>query len=106
MIQRDKTLFIPGIQVVLSQRDPLPCFTFREVPEETTSEPASKYATVTLRQHSRQERTIEGRAEDRPTRRRGLNQQSKENTSWTDARGRISVIQGSRSGKKGRAIHG
>ena len=102
--QRDKTLLIPGMQVVLSQRDPLPCSTFIEVPEETAPEPASIYATVTLRQHSRQERTIEGRAEDGP-RRRGPNQQPKENTSWTDVWGRISVIQGSRSGKSGRAMH-
>ena len=91
--------------MVLSQRDPLPCSTFREVPEGTAPGPASKYATVTLRQHSRQERTIEGRAEDGP-RRRGPNQQPKENTSWTDVWGRISVIQGSRSGKRGRAMHG
>ena len=81
MIQCDMTLLIPGIQVVLSQRNPLPYSTFREVPKETTPESASKYTTVTLRQYSRQERTIEGRAEDRPTRRRGLNQQPKENTS-------------------------
>ncbi len=70
-IQRDKTLVNPGIQVVLSQRDPLPCPAFKEVPEGTTPEPASEYAAVTRRQHSRQERTIEDCAEDRPTRRRG-----------------------------------
>ena len=68
VIQRDKTLFIPGMQVVLSQRDPLPCYTFAEVPEETAPEPASIYSTVTLRQPSRQERPIEGRAKDRLTR--------------------------------------
>nr|AUW31375.1 hypothetical protein [Cladonia uncialis subsp. uncialis] len=67
--QRDKTLVNPGIQVVLSQRDPLPCPTFREVPEESASEPASRYAAVSRRQHSRQERTIEDGAEDRLTRR-------------------------------------
>ena len=62
--------------MVLSQRDPLPCRAFEEVPEETTPEPASEYAAMTRRQHSRQERTIEGRAEDRPTRRRGPYRQS------------------------------
>ena len=55
------TLVNSGTQVVLSQRDPLPCPTSKEEPEEAAPEPASEYATVTRRQHARQERNIEDR---------------------------------------------
>ena len=43
-----------------------------DVPEEIAPEPASGYHARTLRMHARREHTVEDRAEDQPTRRRGL----------------------------------
>ena len=80
-IQRDSTLVNPGIQVVMSQREPLPGSTFEELPRPTSLEfididiiapdPRPVYDQRTLRRHARQERTNKERAPDQINSRRG-----------------------------------
>ena len=80
-IQRDSTPVNPGIQVVISQREPLPGSTFEELPRPSSPEfidvdiiapePRPVYDERTLRRHARQERTNEDRATDQINRRRG-----------------------------------
>jgi len=73
VIRRSYTPVNPNISVVIPLGDPPPSSTqtVEDVPEEIAPEPAPEYTARSLRIHARQERTVEDRAEDRPTRRRG-----------------------------------
>ena len=96
-VQRDKTPINPTIQVVPPPKDPLQPSPpiVEDVPEEIAPEPASEYHARTLRMHARGERTVEDRAEDQPTRRRGLYRRRDATYRGADAGCKISIVQAS-----------